>query len=332
MSMPREIGRPNQGAAAELRGERVRTYPTEILANSAPEIFEAFRFDAPGLPAGYFSLYAGTRTAFVPKGERVVAHGGISVEGDPVPFVKILTSEMINPTPPQIGFDRFIKLEWAIAALRVRAGFADMPELAALIEASHKGEAAKKKTRTVLNRLWLEPRPDLVEFADRGAELWREDPDTPASVLNWGMAIATYPFFGKVAEIVGRLTAIQGDCASAEVHRRMSEIYGEREGTKRMTNMVLQSQASWGALKRYEKGKRLARMEQVDIARNGVKAWLVEACLRYAFRELPVTSLSTNLVIYPFSLGENILYELTRASNLDVRADNTGRHLVSLRA
>jgi hypothetical protein len=46
---------------------------------------------------------------------------------------------------------------------------------------------------------------------------------------------------------VGRLSAIQGDCASAEVHRRMSETYGEREGTRRMTNMVIQSQASWGA-------------------------------------------------------------------------------------
>lgn len=60
-----------------------------------------------------------------------------------------------------------------------------------------------------------------------------------------GVAIATYPFFGKVAELVGRLSALQGDCASARVHRRMSEIYGEREGTRRMTNMVIQSQASW---------------------------------------------------------------------------------------
>ena len=78
---------------------------------------------------------------------------------------------------------------------------------------------AKKKTRTVLNQLWLEPRAELVEYADRGA--------------------------------------IQGDCASAEVHRRMSETYGERKGTRRMTNMVIQSQASWGTVERVEKGKRV---------------------------------------------------------------------------
>ena len=60
----------------------------------------------------------------------------------------------------------------------------------------------------------------------------------------WGMAVATYPFFGKVAELVGRLSAIQGDCASAEVHRRMSETYGEREGTRRMTEVAPENWSS----------------------------------------------------------------------------------------
>jgi hypothetical protein len=122
------------------------------------------------------------------------------------------------------------------------------------------GVEAKKKTRTVLNRLWLEPRAELVDYADRGVAIYKTQPDIPIAALCWGMAVATYPFFGKVAELVGRLSAIQGDCASAEVHRRMSETYGEREGTRRMTNMVIQSQASWGAVERVEKGKRVIRL------------------------------------------------------------------------
>ena len=137
----------------------------------------------------------------------------------------------MNSTSAQIGFDRFIRLDWAAAALRVKAGVSSLDDLTDLIDATHSGPVAKKKTRTVLNRLWLEPRPDLAEFADRGVTIYREAPDTPIVALTWGMALATYPFFGKVAEIVGRLTALQGDCASTEVHRRMAEIFGEREGT-----------------------------------------------------------------------------------------------------
>ena len=183
---------------------------------------------------------------------------------------------------PQIGFDRFIHRDWVSAALRVRAGLCEMHELNELLKSSHSGDAAKKKTRTVLKRLWLEPRPELVDFADRGVQIYREAPDTSVAVLGWGMAIATYPFFGRVAEIVGRLTALQGDCASAEVHRRMSEIFGEREGTRRMTNMVLQSQANWGAIERIKNGKRLVKKPKIDVGGNLMTAWLVEACLRYA--------------------------------------------------
>ena len=71
----------------------------------------------------------------------------------------------MNSKKPQIGFDRFIQLDWAAAALRVRAGVSNLDELTELIDATHSGPEAKKKTRTVLNRLWLEPRPDLADFA-----------------------------------------------------------------------------------------------------------------------------------------------------------------------
>ena len=53
------------------------------------------------------------------------------------------------------------------------------------------------------------------------------------------MAIAVYPFVGKVAELIGRLTAIQGDFSAAEIHRRISETYGERETAHRAAKRVI---------------------------------------------------------------------------------------------
>lgn len=83
------LGRLSQGVVSELRGERVRTYRSETLAASVPSEIDAFRFDSPGLPSDFLPLYAGTRGAFVPKGDQIVAHGGISVEELIVPFIKI---------------------------------------------------------------------------------------------------------------------------------------------------------------------------------------------------------------------------------------------------
>ncbi|WP_291995220.1 hypothetical protein [Candidatus Accumulibacter sp. ACC003] len=235
-------------------------------------------------------------------------------------------------TAPQIGFDRFIQLDWVAAALKVRAGLAKLDELNDLLDVAGLGLAARKKTRTVLNRLWLEPRVDLVDFANRGAEIFKANPSVSVAALAWGMAIATYPFFGKVAELVGRLSALQGDCSSAEVHRRMSEIYGEREGIYRMSNMVLQSQAGWGAIERVEKGKRLIRCSPIALTENEpVAVWLVEATLRYAGRSVSIASLQSMAVLFPFVLDQSLAYMVSNSSYLELRSEGAGTQFVSLR-
>lgn len=83
-------GRMNQGVTSDLRGERVRTYRTEMLmAEAVATNANTYRLDISGLPANFLPLFADGRTAFVPQGEQVVVHGGISVEELIVPFVKV---------------------------------------------------------------------------------------------------------------------------------------------------------------------------------------------------------------------------------------------------
>lgn len=237
----------------------------------------------------------------------------------------------MNLSAPKIGFDRFVQLDWATTALSIRAGAAGLDDLNALLEAAKLGVEAKKKTRTVLNRLWLEPRAELVDYADRAVAIHKTHPEIPVAALFWGMSIATYPFFGKVAELVGRLSAIQGDCAAAEVHRRMSETYGEREGTRRMTNMVIQSQASWGTVERVEKGKRVIRLASRAIDNDELTAWLIEAALRYAGKPVPVPSLQSLPTLFPFTLTQPLSYVVSNSANLNLRSEGPSNQFVALR-
>lgn len=236
----------------------------------------------------------------------------------------------MNASAPKIGFDRFIPLDWAASALKVRAGETGLDDLYARLDAGELGVAARKKTRTVLNRLWLEPRAELVDYADRGVAIHKAQPDIPASALCWGMAVATYPFFGKVAELVGRLSAIQGDCASTEVHRRMSEIYGEREGTRRMTNMVIQSQANWGAVERVETGKRVIRLPPTVIDNDELTVWLIEAAVRYAGKPISIANLPALPVLFPFSLTASLAYLVANSANLIFRSEGPSNQCVAL--
>lgn len=232
---------------------------------------------------------------------------------------------------PRIGFDRFIALEWATTALKVRADTANLQDLETLLDAAGLGAAARTKTRTVLKRLWLDPRSELIDFADRGAAIFKAHPDVPITAMHWGMAVATYPFFGKVAELIGRLSAIQGDCASAEIHRRMSETYGEREGTYRMTNMVIQSQAGWGAVERVGKGRRVHRLPPTVVENDELTVWLIEAAVRNAGRPLAIPSLHSQPALFPFRLIRPLAYLVSNTEDLAVRNEGPNSQFVALR-
>ncbi len=83
-------GRPREGVIADLKGERVRCYSDPLLRRRTKEAFpEAREWPTVGLPADYLCLLAPHRLAFAPPRQRLVCHGGISLEEVIVPLVKM---------------------------------------------------------------------------------------------------------------------------------------------------------------------------------------------------------------------------------------------------
>ena len=83
-------GRPAEGSVADLRGERVRIYPDQLLRGRVKERFpDAVEWPPIGLPEEYLPLLAPGRSAFVRETERLVGHGGVSLEELIVPLVQI---------------------------------------------------------------------------------------------------------------------------------------------------------------------------------------------------------------------------------------------------
>ena len=83
-------GSPQEGSIADLRGERVRIYSDITLRDNVQECFpDAIKWDPVGLPSNFFSLLAPHRKAFIQENQKVVCHGGISIEELIVPFIQI---------------------------------------------------------------------------------------------------------------------------------------------------------------------------------------------------------------------------------------------------
>jgi len=82
-------GYPREGSLVETRGERARVYNSDLFRDQvAAEFGNTLLWPGLGLPAEMKVLLAAGRSAFVSKGEHVIAHGGISMEEVLVPFVR----------------------------------------------------------------------------------------------------------------------------------------------------------------------------------------------------------------------------------------------------
>lgn len=83
------IGRISEGVLVEQKGERVRIYSDPILYEDSASKIDAVSWNNVGLPENYHVLLSQYGQAFVPKGEEIVTHGGISIEEVVVPFIKV---------------------------------------------------------------------------------------------------------------------------------------------------------------------------------------------------------------------------------------------------
>ena len=83
-------GRISEGAFVDKRGERVRIYSDEALNQAARTKYpDALFWQSHILPTNCQPLFAPHRIAFADLGDRLMCHGGISIEEVIVPFIEI---------------------------------------------------------------------------------------------------------------------------------------------------------------------------------------------------------------------------------------------------
>jgi len=87
------IGRINEGVLVDQKGERVRVYTDEVIFRDSAKQIDSIPWTNVGLPEDYYVLLAKYGQAFSVKNERVVSHGGISIEEVIVPFIKVISPE-----------------------------------------------------------------------------------------------------------------------------------------------------------------------------------------------------------------------------------------------
>ena len=81
-----------------------------------------------------------------------------------------------------------------------------------------------------------------------------------------------------------------------------------------------------------EKGKRLIRKPGITVRDDRAASWLMEAALRYAGKSMPVATLQSAAVIYPFGFEQPLGYVASNSPMAEVRSEGPSNQFVALRS
>jgi len=219
----------------------------------------------------------------------------------------------MNGRKAQIGFSQRIRLEWfektanLILAGNDKTAVKDSLQEMLKDKVSVGGQAVRgnrEKAITILMKTWLTVPSGLEALRDEGLKILQGLPRKDRIAVHWGMALATYPFWGAVAAHTGRLLRLQGTAAAAHVQRRIKEQYGERETASRAARRVLRSFIDWGVLNETQDKGVYAQGNQYSIQDPKLIAWLVEASLHARMNgSAAIKDLLDSPSIFPFRLA-----------------------------
>ena len=226
----------------------------------------------------------------------------------------------------QIGFSQRIHIDWLEYTANLVLAGNDREEIVAALSERLKEKLSvgnepvrgnRDKAITILTRVWVTVPEELHALRDEGLEHLRTQDPNVRLLVHWCMCMAVYPFFGTVADAVGRLLRLQGTASAAQVQRRLRERFGERETVARAARRILRAYIDWGVL--HETGEKglYSGTAKHAIAEVPLALWVVKAVL-FPMGDTPrsAASMLHGPELFPFELPLLSLRELEPYADL----------------
>jgi len=225
----------------------------------------------------------------------------------------------------QIGIDRRIRLEWLNLVADLAISGNDKKEIRNYIRNYLQGQFSNSdknvrgsfdKTVTILMRTWIDVPKDLIALQLDGLSLLSKLPSDNRVAVHWGMLMAVYPFWGAVAEHVGRLLRLQGRVVLAQVQRRLREYYGERQTVSRAAQRVVRSFVDWGVLRDTQQKGVYAQGDEININNPKLLVWILEAFLHANSCDMvSIKDALDSMRLFPFKMEYLYAERLVSLSN-----------------
>ena len=243
-----------------------------------------------------------------------------------------------------IGFSQRIKLEWMVdTARRLAEGGSDNEIVAALREAledklsvgQNPERGNREKAITILMKVWVRVPEEIRPFRDEGLKLLYILPPELHVAVHWAATIVAYPFFGEVAQTIGRLLRLQDEVTAPQMQRRIKERFGEKETVARAARRIQSTFVDWGVMTAFpgtQKGTYVPAA-RLRVACPELLAWMAEAAIRGTpdGRMKSVGDMRQSLSFFPFDVSGIDITSLLVNTRLDIFRQGVDELWVRLR-
>lgn len=229
---------------------------------------------------------------------------------------------------PAIGFSQRIRLEWMTETARMVAEGQPDESIAAMLRECLRDQLSvggdpergnREKAITILLKTWLRVPAELRPFRDQGLALLQRLPPDLHVAVHWAATMVAYPFFGEVAQTIGRLLRLQDIVATPQVQRRLKERFGEKETVARAARRIQRTFIDWGTMREARERGAYLPTDPLCLVDAELLAWMAEAAIRASNdRMKPVEDIRKNLAFFPFDVTAISASTLPANRRLDV--------------
>ena len=240
----------------------------------------------------------------------------------------------------QIGFSQRIQLEWLEQTAQLFLTGNSKKQIETVLQdlLSDKlsiGGSAKRGNRekaiSILMKIWVTVPNRLMHLRNDGIEILKQLPNNSHLPVHWGMSMSAYPFFGAVAETIGRLFKLQSTASASQIQKRIREELGERETVARAARRIIRCFVDWNILQDTDKKGVYKTAPKQLVVDKELKSWLIEtALISNGSNSLPLNGILERPVFFPFKMDQLTLRELEVNTRLTIFRHSLNEDMVAL--
>ena len=210
----------------------------------------------------------------------------------------------------EVGFSQRIQLPWLDYTANLTLSGKDREQVNDALQSYLKAKLSvggssirgtREKVITILIRVWCHGSERTDKLRKEGLELLRRLPPKNHLPIHWCMSMAEYPFWGGVAETVGRLLRLHATVTASQAQRRIREQMGERETVARAARRILRSFIDWGVLIETKPKGTYTCAPEHPVSDPALLRWMIESLLMANGSDwVPLDSVNQHPSLFPF--------------------------------